>query len=278
VHHANHFYGHAHILARYAGVDAKYPPRILGYLQHGWNILDGFAVGTNLLPGLTKFVWSDGPRRRGWSMGRRDYMVVGAPWNYLLVLEPGPVLERREGTIWYPFHGWEGQQILGDHNRLIAQIRDSETGPVTVCLYFNEFRNPQLLRLYKDAGFRVISHGVRGRSYKGTDPRFLYKQLTELRRHRRVASNRLGSAIFYGISVGCEPAVYGDPMILQAEDPAFGGMARMRRLWPELHGQEIDIKTAQEMTRVELGQDYLATPAEVREIFGWAKVAKAGAR
>jgi hypothetical protein len=129
-------------MARYAGVDERNPPRILGYLQHGWNILDGFAVGTNLLPGLAKFVWSDGPRRRGWSMGRRDYMVVGAPWNYLLALEPEPAPERK-GTIWYPFHGWEGQQILGDHNRLIAQIREVEVGPVTACLYFNEFRNPR---------------------------------------------------------------------------------------------------------------------------------------
>jgi hypothetical protein len=278
MHHANHFYGHAHIMARYAGLDSQNPPRILGYLQHGWNILDGFAVSTNLLPGLTKFVWSDSTRRRGWSIGRRNYFVMGAPWNYLLSIEPPPATSDREGTIWYPFHGWEGQQILGDHDRLIAQIRETETEPVTVCLYFNEYRNPKLRGLYERAGFRVISHGVRGRKYEGTDRKFLYRQLAELRRHRRVASNRLGSASFYGISVGCEPAVYGDPMILQAEDPAFGGVARMQRLWPELHGQEIDIKTARDITRVELGQDYLATPGEIREIFSWARAAKAGVR
>jgi hypothetical protein len=67
-------------------------------------------------------------------------------------------------------------------------------------------------------------------------------------------------------------------MILQEEDPAFGGMARMRRLWPELHGQEIDITAAQEITRVELGQDYLASPAEIREVFGWSKLARADAK
>ena len=48
MHHANHFYGHANIMATYAGLPK--PPRIWGYLQHGWNILDGFAHGTNFAP------------------------------------------------------------------------------------------------------------------------------------------------------------------------------------------------------------------------------------
>jgi len=85
MHHANHFYGHAHILARYA--ELAEVPRIWGYLQHGWNVVDGYAVGTKFAPGFPKFVWSDAPRRRGWAMGRRDYQVVGSPWAYLLLLE-----------------------------------------------------------------------------------------------------------------------------------------------------------------------------------------------
>ena len=40
--------------------------------------------------------------------------------------------------------------------------------------------------LYEQAGFRVICHGYRGHWWKDTDPRFLDKQLAELRRHRRV--------------------------------------------------------------------------------------------
>ena len=272
MHHANHFYGHAHILARYAGLKVDYPPTIWGYVQHGWNIYDGFAAGTQFVPGRPKFVWSDAPRRRGWSIGRRDYTVIGSPWAYLLRLEADtPPPKKREGTIFYPFHGWEGQQILGDHYRLIAEIQDTEPGPVTVCLYWNEFELPQLRRLYESAGFRVICHGHRGFNYRGTEPEFLYRQLAELRRHKRVASNRLGSAIFYGASVGCEPAVYGDPMILEAEQPAFGGMARMRRLWPTLHGAQIEPEQAREIAKEELGLRHVVAPAELRELFGWRR-------
>lgn len=277
MHHANHFYGHAHILARYAGVEEEAPPRILGYLQHGWNILDGYATGTHFAPGLTKFVWSDGPRRRGWAMGRTNYYIVGAPWIYLLALEPrlGKIPERdRAGSIFYPFHGWEGQQIFGDHRQLIRTVLEVETEPVTACLYFNEYRNPQVRKLYQDSGFRVISHGRRGHSYKGTDPAFLYRQLGELRRHKRVISNRLTTAVLYGLSVGCEAGIYGDPMILESEDPAFGGAARMRRLWPELHRPAVPASVAREVMETELGQAHRASPPEIQEVFGWTQEAK----
>src|SRR4051812_41726620 len=164
MHNANHIYGHSNILARYAGLGFDDPPRMWGYLQHGWNILDGFPVELEFRYPAPKFVWSDGPRWRGWSMGRRGYFVVGSPWAYLLKLEPdlGRVDDdSRQGTIFYPFHGWEGQQIFGSHQRLIEQIHEVESGPVTVCLYWIEYRIKQLRDLYSDAGFRVISHGHR---------------------------------------------------------------------------------------------------------------------
>jgi hypothetical protein len=272
MHHGNHFYGHAHILARYCGLDDGAPPRIRGYLQHGWNILDGFASGMSFLPGAAKFVWSDGPRRRGALLGRRHYYVLGAPWIYLLTLEPelGRMPDgRREGTIWYPFHGWEGQHIVGDHDGLIAEIRDTETGPVTVCLYWQEYRDKRVRALYERAGFRVICHGYRGGWWKDLDPGFLYRQLAEQRKHSRVASNRLCSAIMYGTLAGCEPAVYGDPMQLEGEKSAFGGQGRIVREWAELHGPSVDVEAARSIAVAELGADRLLPPAELRRLFQW---------
>ncbi|MGW3362732.1 hypothetical protein ACWDOR_07275 [Streptosporangium canum] len=271
MHHTNHFYGHAHIFARYCGLDRRRPPRINGYLQHGWNALDGFGPRERYVPATPKFVWTDTMRRRGWARGRRDYYPIGAPWLYLTQMEPPAVPEpEREGTIWYPFHGWERQHVDGDHQRLIDEIREVERGPVTVCLYWLEFGEPKIRGVYEDAGFRVISHGVRGWMKKGTDPLFPHRQLAELRRHRRVASNRLSTAVFHGIAAGCEPAVYGDPMVLAEEDPMHGGAARVRRLWPELHGAEVDLVTARQIAAEELGVRYRVSPEEIRTVFGWS--------
>ena len=176
MHHANHFYGHAHVLAQYCGLNREHPPRIEGYLQHGWNVVDGLGCGTPYVPGQPIFVWSEQTRRRAWSMGRRHATVVGAPFLYLLAVRRRPRPVEREGTIWYPFHGWEGQHVNGDHRRLIDEIMATEPGPITFCLYWNEYRDDRVRAEYEQAG-RVICHGYRGLQWQDTDIRFLHNQL-----------------------------------------------------------------------------------------------------
>ncbi|MBO3743728.1 hypothetical protein [Actinoplanes flavus] len=267
MHHGNHFYGHAQVLAGYCGLDPDDPPRIEGYLQHGWNVVDGLGAGTPYAPGAPVFVWSERTRRRAWSMGRPLATVTGAPFLYLLRSAADSANEgEREGTIWYPFHGWEGQRVTGDHLRLIDEIVATETGPVTFCLYWNEYRDDRIRAAYQRAG-RVVCHGYRGYLRRQTDARFLHKQLAELRRHRRVASNRLSTAILYGAVAGCAPAVYGDPMYLTGEDTATA--ERIRREWPELHGTSPDPEPARAVALAELGDGHLASPAELRAILGW---------
>ncbi|MEV6368030.1 hypothetical protein FXF53_12210 [Micromonospora sp. WP24] len=276
MHHANHYYGHSHVLARYCGLDDRSPQRIHGYLQHGWNIGHGMAPDHEFVPGLPLFVWSERTRRRAWSLGRRDTYAVGSPWAYLLAMEPEPdAAAPREGTIWYPFHGWEGQHVVGDHDRLIAEIKATEPGPVTVCLYWQEYRATRVREQYERAGFRVICHGYRGSKWDSLDPDFLRRQLAEQRRHRRVASNRLCSAVLYAILAGCEPAVYGDPMQLDGEVPIWGGQPRIRRQWAQLHGPQVDPVVAREVAVAELGADILLPPAALRRMFHWPEPAAA---
>lgn len=269
MHHANSFYGHAAVLARYCGMPSAAP--IWGYLQHGWNLHHGFAVGHDFIPGVPKLVWSQGVRRRGWAMGLRDYVVIGAPWAYLLRMEPGPPGAGR-GTIVYPFHGWEGQQIVGDHAAYADEVRAVEGDvPLTMCLYWNDYEQHDIRKTYEDKGFRVISHGRRGHLGVGGDADFLDRQLVELRAHRRVVSNRLGSALLYGASLGREIGVYGDPMVLQHDHAVLGGMARQLRLFPQLHHDRVDPDEAERTARVELGQDHLLAPEDLRHALGWER-------
>jgi hypothetical protein len=271
VHHANHYYGHSHVLARYCGMndwDTDWR-RIHGYLQHGWNIGDGMAPDHEFVPGTPMYVWSERTRRRAWSLGRRQVYTIGSPWAYLVEMEPDAGAQPREGTIFYPFHGWEGQHVVGDHDGLIARIQRVEQGPVTVCLYWQEYQQKRLRQRYERAGFRVICHGYRGGWWKDLDPGFLVRQLAEQRKHRRVVSNRLCSAVFYGILAGCEPAVYGDPMRLEGEKSAFGGQDRIMRQWAGLHGEQVDPGLARRVAADELGADRLLTPAQLRTLFGW---------
>ncbi|MDE9366983.1 hypothetical protein PZ938_15310 [Luteipulveratus sp. YIM 133132] len=268
MHHANHFYGHAQILARYCGLAEA--PTIWGYLQHGWNTHDGFAVGHDFVPGRPKLVWSEAVARRGWALGLRDYVVIGSPWAYLLTVVPEPADSPREGTIVYPFHGWEGQQIVGDHAAYADQVREREGDvPLTMCLYWNDFEQPQIRRTYEEKGFRVITHGRRGHMYTGGDVDFLDHQLTELRRHRRVVSNRMGSALLYGASVGAEVGVYGDPMVLENDHAVLGGTARQERLLPQMHQDAVPAEVAAGVAARELGLDETLPPRMLAHALGW---------
>lgn len=280
MHTANHYYGHAHVFADH--VDIPFPVMIWGYLQHGWNLHDGFALGTEFVPGAPLLVWSDSVLRRGWAMGRRDYEVIGSAWAYLLTrAERGPLPQlraypdaptgEREGTIFYPFHGWEGQEVVGDHAAMLRRLREVEEGPITTCLYWMDYDNAEIRRVYEEGGCRVITHGLRGFAHRGTDRLFLYKQYAELRAHRRVVSNRLGSAILYGASVGCEVGVYGDPMVLAGEHSVYGGIERQQRNWPELHQEHVPRALAEEVARDELGLRHVRTPAEIMEAFRWTR-------
>ena len=76
--------------------------------------------------------------------------------------------------------------------------------------------------------------------------------------------------MFYGALAGYEPAVYcGDPMLLAGEDPTYGGQARIRRQWAEMHGEQVDAAVAREIAVAELGADRLVSPAEMRRLFSW---------
>lgn len=267
--HCNHWYGHAHVLAEYCGLDPANPPPIRGMMQHGWTMFHGFGYGHYNDFSLTKLVWSERARRRAQLIDWRDIVTMGSPFLYLMEFKPDEGGER-EGTIWYPFHGTrEYEQVTGDHDSLIDEIKDTEDGPVTMCLYYVEYEDDDIRRKYERAGFRVITHGHRGAQWKGTDRFFLHKQLAELRRHRRVASNRLTTAVFYGIAAGCEPAVYGDPMDFVGVKPGFNGEPLLKAWLPEMFGKHVDLETARQIAHVELGADYLMSPQELRLTLGW---------
>ncbi len=268
---SNHWYGHAHVLARYCGLDTATPPRINGVLQHGWTFVHGFGSGHRPPIGYTRFAWSDVCRRRGQIIGWREYYVIGAPFGYLLETEPVDAdAPEPEGTIWYPFHGTaDYETVSGDHQRLVDEIRATETGPVTMCLYYVEYEQPEIRRFYEDAGFRVICHGQRGTKWQGTTDNFLITQLHELRRHKRVVSNRLSTAIFYGMACGLEAGVYGDPMDYVGVKDGFNGQTLIEHTFPELHAVHIDRAAGEEHARRELGLDQLLDPTELALILGW---------
>lgn len=258
----NSFYGHNRLLAEYAGVGSR-PPIIRGHVQHGWMQTTGLARRARLVSWLPKFVWSAHNRKCAEELGIGPVEVIAAPFCYLdAASAPAPPAPR--STIYYPFHGWDRDDVLGSHHDLIAAIQEREEGPVTICLYWREFDQPRVRRVYEAAGYRVICHGYRH------DPLFVMHQRDELLRHDRVASNRVGTALWYGGYMSRSIEVYGPIFSVESEEEARRFDRYQRDRWPELFSGGVEASAARELAGEELGAAFVLPPDELREVLGWS--------
>jgi hypothetical protein len=273
VHATNSFYGHDQVLARYVGLGDVAP--ILGVVQHGWNLLDGGSVERDLPEGTRRLVWSRRVAQRGWAMGSRGHLAIGAVWIYLLdsrFREQAAPSPADESVLVMPFHGTRKQAVRGDHDSYAERVAQVEAGrPVTVSLYGHEFEDPDIRAPYEQRGFRVITLGDRRSDDRSVNAEtFLDRCLEVVLAHSRIVSNRLSTALIYGASVGRSIGVYGDPMELVDEDPAYGGRARMLREWPAIHTEHVDSLVAQDFAHEELGFGHRLGARELRSALGWA--------
>ena len=158
----NAFYGHSAALAEYCELPRPWP--IWGYLQHGVTTVDPFA-GYKMSDRLPKLVWGEPAAQLCRRNHRRNVVAIGAPMLYLDRHRTGsrPTTEHPDGagTIVYPFHGWEREEVVGSHEQFAKEIDEREPGSVTICLYWNEARAPSVVDAYARRGFRVICNGSR---------------------------------------------------------------------------------------------------------------------
>lgn len=266
----NHFYGHSAALAVYAGLPR--PRHVCGLVQHGWtaaaspvrtHFRDFPAVGTDEGPASRRLlVWSHDSR--GWdpTAERHETIPIGAQLVHLAHAAgpPPEPSEKRDEVVLMPVHGIQTQRVRGDHAGLASDWRDAE-GRATACLYAADAADPDILAAYVSAGHRVVVLGER------LDPDFLWRLWTMLGRARRVVSNRLSTPVLYGGHLGADVAVYGDALRIEGE--AADQNERVRNLWPELHGEQVDREVARELVDTELGVHHLRPPEELENLLGW---------
>lgn len=265
----NMAYGHAQALSEYAGFSkARWVP---GALQHGWNPYDGIGMFDGVWRPLPKFVWSEENAHRGRERGGTNYHVIGAPWLYLLRSDAQRTTEHRaaSSTIAVPFHATVHLRLVGDHAAYAHDLAEGERGrDLTVCLQWMDFDDADTRAVYEGIGARVITLG-RGASGAAGQTSFLTRQLEEFRKHDRLVSNRLSTAIFYGAAAGLEVGVYGTAMTLEKQVPYYESDIPGR--WPDMHGETIDAGVAEATVQEQLGVDHVLDPAALRELMGWTR-------
>lgn len=212
---------------------------------------------------LPCFVWNSDNLRKAEAAGYEAVSAIGAPFLYLRRRNGGVAPPERKGVIAYPFHAWEREGVEGGtHDDYSRELLERE-GPVTVCLFWIEYEDPSVREVYETAGHRVIFHGHRN------DPAFLERQMGELRAHRRMVSNRIGSALWYGGAMGMEVELYGPHMGVESGP----GLERVydghRRQWPELFDGPVPSDLAEAIALRELGGEFVREPEELGELLGF---------
>jgi hypothetical protein len=260
----NDFYGHADILRRFAGVRGH--PSVPGRLQHGWQPGPGLST-RHLAEPWPKYLWSNRNLARASEAGFRGLVPLGAPYLYLP--DAPDDASGARGLLAIPFHGWEKQQISGDFRAYADSLEILVArgfGPVTVCLYFTEHRDPALRRVFEERGHAVVTMGPRD-----GNPDFLVRQRTLLRAHARVTSNRVSTAAFYALHERRPFFVHGPTTGLAAsEDPDGERFAAFQRAtFPTLcdagAGSQADVAVA----AAELGTAHRRSPEELRALLAW---------
>jgi hypothetical protein len=258
----NRFYGHASILARYAGVERAGPLPVR--IQHGWTPGEGLWPHEIGDP-LPKLLWSARNLQQCQASGYDGVVGFGSPFIYLPAAEQGSSQGARS-LLAVPFHGWEKERLAANMDVFVESLSQLEAdgfAPITVCLYWFEYENPEFRAAFERRGYRTVSAGRRD-----DNPDFLIRLREHLLAHAYVTSNRVSTAAFYALYLGRPFFLWGPPAGLSGSDDPNGTAfdAWQRQEFPSLRYETFRDAPDRALGEAELGLEFLHTPAQVREL------------
>ena len=182
--------------------------------------------------------------------GYRRIIPLGAPFLYLEQASPKP--RSPQSLLVIPFHGWEKEKLHSEMGGMAASIGELEArgfGPITVCLYYTEFSDPEMRAVFERRGYNVVTNGPRG-----DNPDFLLRQRDLLLSHAYVTSNRVSTAAFYALSLGVKLFMHGPAMGLSGSNDPTGERfdTWQRETFPELTLERFGDRTNRALGEVEL--------------------------
>ena len=198
---------------------------------------------------------------------------MGAPFIYLPNIFHKNNLEAKKSIIFFPLHTHENDYAGNPHSsyklyliELKKIIRFFNT--ISVSLGWREYENENIVNMFKDEGFNVVTMGPRD-----NNPFFLKNFVKIVGHHEYVSSDSFSSAIFYSLVMKKKVFLYGKPLG-KGERINFEGKlnnynAFYYERYPELLWENFNHKSHFEIGQEELGCDYKLNPKSLREIFGW---------
>lgn len=213
-------YGHREVLLAANNLDPKI--FFLGCLQHGW-VSNALIQPTKnikrnrLLRAYPHLVWTNKQRDFMIENGYKTVQAIGSPWSHLLKackVQPGKRVDYKDGlkvrkrTLYFPRHSIPG--VTTNQNFDLAFLsKASSSSDLTVCLFWLDFVNPEVVARYQSTGAQVICLGYKGNvgidtpwAPNGGRVMFLPNLLSLLNEYEIVATDEISTLFWYAASLG----------------------------------------------------------------------------
>jgi len=220
-------------------------------------------------------------------------VAIGAPWLYLEKMRaaaeihtrpPSSVGSSQPTTLFMPAHygPFSSVSLHRFHSTTIAAELDPSR--TTVLLHGYDFLRPDIRDVYERMGIETECLGYPGYSPRGmaysadvaNRVRFLARLHYLMRRHDQVATDFMGSHVFFASSLDVPIGYFPLPERMwnalvqehgKEDQRLFHGMARLESRWREglthCFGRS---EALSDLGRLVLGNDHVLPPEELREI------------
>lgn len=272
---SNAYYGHLNVLRKYC--DKKIPVGIPGLLQHGWTIGPAIYSSTRKDLPFNFFVWNERNCILAQERGYNNVHVIGAPFLYLNLDQQYDLSRCEDGNnlLLFPVHTTKKEGLLDPvfyFRRYVQEIEKikAEFDNIHACLYFREYDNPQIRKVFQNANISVttLGHGNRNSN-------FLANFVETTNGFEYVSSSILSTSVFYSLYLGKKVFIYGEmpnPSETTWNVSTIGSLNDCFNLldsYPVLSRENFDDKAHVEIGEYELGFKYKKTKHELADLFGW---------
>ena len=194
----NDWYGHKKVLLKYCNIKRNLP--IYGTLQHGYNV----DYKSNKRFKASKYL------KNAWYYSWNNFLAknkkikavpIGSPFIYLDILNKDKNYKQK-GTLVFPSHSNPEYPQTVDHIRLIKFTKKNFIKPHKVSLYYTDFLNPNIVKIYKKNGFKILCNGHRG------DQNFLNKVYKNISQSEFILCTDFGTPTFYSMYLKKKVAIF----------------------------------------------------------------------
>ena len=270
----NMYYGHYDIFKVYT--KSFLPFKINGEVQHGWAGKNSGIpiIHEKLSKGPTHkryYVFNETNKKKCNDIGYKNVIAIGAPFIYLNDIYKPNIEYHPNSLILFPFHSTEWEPFTDPvkyYKEYLDELKEVITSfeRVTVSLYYLEYDNIKIRKIFESKGINVITMG--SRNY---NPKFLFNFIDIVRKHEYVCSDTFSSAIFYSLFLKKKVFLFIGGM---KNSNHYGNDFISRNLtyskkYPGLLWNDFNHESHFYISHNELGLKHKKSPKELSLLFGW---------